>query len=212
MMTTSSPNKMALFIDGANLYATAKTLGFDIDYKKLLLEFLGRGTLLRAFYYTAVIEDQEFSSIRPLVDWLDYNGYTVVTKATKEYVDSSGRRKVKGNMDIELAVDAMELAAHLDEMILFSGDGDFRSLVEAVQRRGVLVTVVSSISSHPPMIADELRRQADVFIDLVTLQSKVGRDPSERPALREPRHHAAPQSRKSARTTMPQDDDEDFEG
>jgi uncharacterized LabA/DUF88 family protein len=122
----SSSNKIALFIDGANLYATAKTLGFDIDYKRLLREFESRGTLLRAFYYTAVIEDQEFSSIRPLIDWLDYNGYTVVTKATKEFIDASGRRKVKGNMDVELAVDAMELAERIDEMVLFSGDGDFR--------------------------------------------------------------------------------------
>src|SRR5216117_4511993 len=136
--------KIALFIDGANLYASAKTLGFDIDYKRLLREFQSRGYLLRAFYYTALAEDQKYSSIRPLIDWLDYNGYTVVTKATKEYVDTSGRRKVKGNMDIELAVDAMELAGHIDEMILFSGDGDFRSLVEAVQRRGVRVSVVST--------------------------------------------------------------------
>src|SRR5712675_840962 len=172
--------KLALFIDGANLYATGKSLGFDIDYKRLLREFESRGTLLRAFYYTAVIEDQEFSSIRPLIDWLDYNGYTVVTKATKEFIDASGRRKVKGNMDVELAVDAMELAGHIDQMVLFSGDGDFRSLVEAVQRRGVRVTVVSTISSQPPMIADELRRQADVFADLKDLQSRIGRDPAER--------------------------------
>jgi uncharacterized LabA/DUF88 family protein len=183
----SSSNNIALFIDGANLYATAKTLGFDIDYRRLLKEFQSRGTLLRAFYYTAIIEDQEYSSIRPLIDWLDYNGYTVVTKATKEFIDAFGRRKVKGNMDIELAVNALELAPHLDEMVLFSGDGDFRSLVEAVQRQGVHVTVVSTISSHPPMIADELRRQADVFTDLLELQSKIGRDPSERPAAREPR-------------------------
>ena len=178
------PNKIALFIDGANLYATAKTLGFDIDYKRLLKEFQSRGTLLRAFYYTAITEDQEYSSIRPLIDWLDYNGYTVVTKATKEFIDASGRRKVKGNMDIELAVDAMELAEHVDQIVLFSGDGDFRSLVEAVQRRGVRVTVVSTISSQPPMIADELRRQADVFTDLVELQSKLGRDPTGRRGLR----------------------------
>jgi uncharacterized LabA/DUF88 family protein len=157
----------------------------------LLKEFQSRGTLLRAFYYTAVFEDQEYSSVRPLVDWLDYNGYTVVTKATKEFVDASGRRKVKGNMDIELAVDAMELAGHVDQIVLFSGDGDFRPLVEAVQRRGVRVTVVSTISSQPPMIADELRRQADVFTDLIELQSKLGRDSSERPAPREPRQ--APQ-------------------
>src|ERR1700716_1890666 len=179
---SSSSNRIALFIDGANLYATAKTLGFDIDYKRLLKEFQSRGTLLRAFYYTAIIEDQEYSSIRPLIDWLDDNAYTVVTKATKEFIDAGGRRKVKGNMDIELAVDAMELAEHIDQMVLFSGDGDFRSLVEAVQRRGVRVTVISTIKSHPPMTPDELRRQADVFIDLVELRSKVGRDSWERAA------------------------------
>src|SRR6476659_3558976 len=173
--------KLALFIDGANLYATAKSLGFDIDYKRLLREFQSRGDLLRAFYYTAVIEDQEFSSIRPLVDWLDYNGYTVVTKPTKEFLDESGLRRVKGKMDIELAVDAMEISAHVDEMVLFSGDGDFRSLVEAIQRRGVRVTVVSTISAQPAMIADELRRQADVFLDLRELQPRIGRDPVERP-------------------------------
>jgi uncharacterized LabA/DUF88 family protein len=182
---TESTDKIALFIDGANLYATAKTLGFDIDYKRLLKEFQSRGTLVRAFYYTAIIEDQEYSSIRPLIDWLDYNGYTVVTKATKEFIDASGRRKVKGNMDIELAVDAMELAEHVDQIVLFSGDGDFRSLVEAVQRHDVRVTVISTISSQPPMIADELRRQADVFTDLMELQSKLGREPSDRPASRQ---------------------------
>ena len=177
--------KIALFIDGANLYATAKSLGFDIDYKKLLLEFQSRGNLIRAFYYTAVIEDQEYSSIRPLIDWLDYNGYAVVTKDAKSF-EVDGRRKVKGNMDIELAVDAMELAPNIDHMVLFSGDGDFRSLVEAVQRRGVRVTVVSTISTQPPMVADELRRQADVFLDIVELQPKIGRDPAER-TPREPR-------------------------
>jgi uncharacterized LabA/DUF88 family protein len=172
---------VALFIDGANLYATAKTLGFDIDYKRLLKEFQSRGTLVRAFYYTAIIEDQEFSSIRPLIDWLDYNGFTVVTKPAKEFDDSEGRRRFKRNMSIELAVDAMELAAHVDEIVLFSGDVDFRSLVEAVQRRGVRVTVISTVSSHPPMIADELRRQADVFTDLTELQSKLGRAPRRAP-------------------------------
>ena len=131
-----------------------------------------------------MIEDQEFSSIRPLIDWLDYNGFTVVTKATKEFFDANGRRKVKGSMDIEFAVDAMELACHVDHIVLFSGDGDFRSLVEALQRRGVRVTVVSTISTQPPMIADELRRQADVFTDLRELQSLIGRDPAERAAPR----------------------------
>ncbi len=174
--------KTALFIDGANLYATTKSLGFDIDYKRLLKEFQGRCNLLRAFYYTALIEDQEYSSIRPLLDWLDYNGYTVVTKPAKEYTDALGRRKVKGNMDLELAVDVMELADHIDHVVLFSGDGDFRPLVESVQRKGLRVTVVSTISTQPPMIADELRRQADVFIDLQDLATKIGRDPGDRSA------------------------------
>ena len=179
---SSKPNHIALFIDGADLHATARTLGFDIDYKRLLMEFEGRGSLLRAFYYTTISEDQEYSSLRPLTDWLSYNGYTVVTKAVKEFTDASGRRKVKGNMDVELAVDAMELAGQIDQMVLFSGDGSFRSLVEAVQRRGVRVTVISTISSQPPMIADELRRQADVFTDLAELLSDLSRDPSERSA------------------------------
>jgi uncharacterized LabA/DUF88 family protein len=183
--------KMALFIDGANLYATAKSLGFDIDYRRLLAEFQSRGYMLRAYYYTALAEDQEYSSIRPLIDWLDYNGYTVVTKPTKEFVDASGRRKIKGNMDIELAVHVMEMAEHIDHLVLFSGDGDFRSLVEAVQRKGRKVTVVSTLTTQPPMIADELRRQADFFLDLASLQSKVGRDPAERASRQVERAPAA---------------------
>ena len=190
----SSFEKIALFIDGSNLYATSKALGFDIDYRRLLSEFRSRGVVLRAFYYTTIIEDQEYSSIRPLIDWLDYNGYTVVTKFTKEFVDATtGRRKMKGSMDVDLAVTAMELAAHVDQIVLFSGDGDFRSLVEAVQRRGVRVTVISTLASQPPMIADELRRQADIFVDLAELKPRVGRDPAERPGSREMRQQP-PQS------------------
>ena len=173
--------RSAIFIDGANLYATTKALGFDIDYKRLLKEFQASENLIRAFYYTAMIEDQEYSSIRPLIDWLDYNGYRVVTKPAKEFTDSTGRRKVKGNMDIELAVDAMEIAARVDHIVLFSGDGHFRYLVEALQRRGVKVSVVSTVAVQPAMIADELRRQADEFIDLAQLGQRIGRDPSERP-------------------------------
>jgi uncharacterized LabA/DUF88 family protein len=178
-MSTRS-NKIALFIDGANLFAMAKTLGFDVDYRRLLKEFESRATLVRAFYYTTIIEDQEYSSIRPLIDWLDYNGYSVITKPTKEFIEVDGRRRVKGNMHIELAVDAMEMSEHIDEVVLFSGDGDFRPVVEAVQRRGVRVTVVSTISTQPAMIADELRRQADVFLDLRELQPRIARDPVER--------------------------------
>lgn len=167
--------KTGLFIDGANLYSAARSLGFDIDYRKLLTVFADECRLVRAFYYTALIEDQEYSPIRPLVDWLDYNGYTMVTKPTKEFTDASGRRKIKGNMDIELAIDVLEMAEHLDHVVLFSGDGDFRRLVEAVQRRGVRVTVVSTVKSQPPMIADELRRQADHFLELKDFQEKIAR-------------------------------------
>lgn len=175
------PNeKIALFIDGANLYATTKSLGFDIDYKQLLKLFSDKGQLVRALYYTALAEDQEYSSIRPLIDWLDYNGYTMVTKPTKEFTDSSGRRKIKGNMDIELTVDAMEMAEHLDHIVLFSGDGDFRSLVETLQYKGRRVSVVSTLATQPPMIADELRRQADIFIDIADLEGEIGRPAASR--------------------------------
>jgi uncharacterized LabA/DUF88 family protein len=184
-------HKLALFIDGANLHATAKALGFDIDYKRLLREFQNWGKLVRAYYYTAIIEDQE-SSIRPLIDWLDYNGYTVVTRTAKEFVDAGGRRKARANMDVELAVQAMELADRIDDLVLFSGAGDFRSLAEALQRRGIRVTVVSTMASQPPMVADELRRQADDFVDIVELQPFIGRDPGKRAALRGRHQLASP--------------------
>jgi uncharacterized LabA/DUF88 family protein len=183
--------RTALFIDGANLYQTARALGFDIDYRRLLELFANESRLIRAFYYTALVEDQEYSPIRPLVDWLDYNGYTMVTKPTKEFTDSSGRRKTKGNMDIELAIDMLEISSHLDHVVLFSGDGDFRRLIEAVQRKAVRTTIVSTIRTSPPMIADELRRAADTFIDLETLRQDIERihtsPPDERRRNRPPR-------------------------
>jgi uncharacterized LabA/DUF88 family protein len=171
--------KIALFIDGANLYATAKALGFDIDYRRMLKEFQGRGYLIRAFYYTTLVENDEYSSIRPLVDWLDYNGYTVVTKAAREFTDVVGRRRIKGNMDIELTIDALNISSKVDQIYIMSGDGDFRPLVEELQRRGVRVSIVSTVASQPPMVSDELRRQCDEFIDIASL--KVKRDPAERP-------------------------------
>ncbi|UUX50421.1 NYN domain-containing protein [Nisaea acidiphila] len=189
--------KTGLFIDGANLYSAARSLGFDIDYRKLLSVFADESHLIRAFYYTALIENEEYSPIRPLVDWLDYNGYTMVTKPTKEYTDASGRRKIKGNMDIELAIDVLEMAEHLDHVVLFSGDGDFRRLVEAVQRKGVRVTVVSTVKSQPPMIADELRRQADHFLELQDFQEKIARS-----------HQGRPQRPQQSRFD---DDEEEFE-
>ncbi|WP_169568927.1 NYN domain-containing protein [Sneathiella limimaris] len=196
-MTFYPEERIALFIDGSNLYASARALNVEIDYKKLLAEFTERGRLVRAFYYTALVEDQDYSPIRPLVDWLDYNGYTMVTKPAKEFTDPTGRRKVKGNMDIELAIDMLEISNSIDHAVLFSGDGDFRRLVEAVQRKGVRVTVVSSVKTNPPMIADELRRQADYFLDLKDLDMILNREGGHR--------------RNSESEYEYYDDDEDFE-
>ena len=167
--------RIAIFIDGANLYAASRTLGFDVDYKNLLGHFRERAYLVRAYYYTALLETDEYSPLRPLVDWLGYNGYSVVTKPAKEFTDATGRRRVKGSVDIEMAVDVLDLAPHLDHVVLFSGDGDLRRLVESVQRRGVRVTVISTIRSQPAMIADELRRQADAFLDLADLADHITR-------------------------------------
>lgn len=172
-------DRLALFIDGPNLYAAARSLGFDIDYKLLLGEFLRRGRLLRAYYYTSILDSEEYSPIRPLVDWLQYNGFTMRTKPAREYIDPQGRRKIRGSTDIQLAVDAMELAPLIDHAVLFTGDGDFRPLVEAIQRKGVRVSVCSTIRSQPPLIADELRRQADNFIELDDLREAIGRPPRE---------------------------------
>ena len=192
-------DRVAVFIDGANLYQAAKALGFDIDYKRLLQTLATDCRFVRAYYYTALLDEQEYSPIRPLVDWLDYNGYTMVTKPLKEFTQSTGRRKFKGNMDVEITVDVMEMSASLDHVVLISGDGDFRRLVEAVQRRGVRVTVVSTIRTQPPMVADELRRQADFFLDLSELQGKVARE------------YQARHDDLRGRSELPVDEDDDAE-
>jgi uncharacterized LabA/DUF88 family protein len=177
---TKSSERLGVFIDGPNLYAATRALGFDIDYQKLIDFFRVQGRLLRIFYYTAVQGEAEYSALRPLVDWLDYNGYTVVTKPAKEFVDALGRRRIKNSMQVELAIDMMEMAGRLDHAILLSGDGDFRALVEAVQRRGVRVTVISTYRSGPGFIADELRRQADLYLELVDLAPVIRQRPGPR--------------------------------
>ncbi len=171
--------RTALFIDGANLYAATRSLGFDIDYRRLLSFFSTKTNLVRAYYYSALLETEEYSPLKPLTDWLAYNGFTLVTKPAKEFTDALGRRRIKGNMDIELAIDMLELAPRLDHAVLFSGDSDFRRLVEAVQRRGVRVSVISSIKTNPPMIADELRRQADHYIELADIAPGFTRKATE---------------------------------
>ncbi len=161
--------RTALFIDGANFYSASRNLGFDVDYRNLLEFFRSKTHLIRAYYYSALLETEEYSPLKPLTDWLAYNGYTLVTKPAREFTDTAGRRRIKGNMDVEIAVDMLELAPRLDHAVLFSGDSDFRRLVEAVQRQGVRVSIVSTVRTMPPMIADELRRQADQFLELAEI-------------------------------------------
>jgi uncharacterized LabA/DUF88 family protein len=174
-MQSEPTERAAVFIDGAHLYAASRTLGFDVDYRNLLAYFQQRAYLTRAYYYTALLETEEYSPLRPLVDWLGYNGYSVVTKPAKEFTDAAGRRRLKGSVDIEMAVDVLDLTPYLDHVVIFSGDGDLRRLVEAVQRRGVRVTVISTIRTQPAMLADDLRRQADFFLDLANLAEHITR-------------------------------------
>jgi len=190
-MDFRTEERVCLFIDGANLYSASRNLGFDVDYRSLLTFFRGRGKLVRAYYYSAVLDTEEYSPLKPLTDWLAYNGYSLVTKPAREFTDQTGRRRIKGNMDIELAVDMLEMSSRIDHAILFSGDSDFRRLVEAVQRQGVRVSVISSIRTTPPMIGDELRRQADQFIELADIAPEFTRRQTE-PRLRQmPRAVAA---------------------
>lgn len=189
MRRSGGAERVGLFVDGANLYHTTRALGFEIDFASMLDYFRGGTYLVRAFYYTALIETEDYSPLRPLTDFLAYNGWQVVTKPAKQQTDPSGRPRLKGNMDVELAVDMLELAPQLDHVVLFSGDGDFRRLVEAVQRMGVRVTVVSSTRVQPPMIADELRRQADSFLELADLGPEIARRqraPAQAPAAAAP--------------------------
>ncbi|MGB2107103.1 MAG: NYN domain-containing protein [Candidatus Puniceispirillum sp.] len=173
-------DKTALFIDGSNFYAAARGLNLDIDFARMRSYFAKDTNLIRAYYYTAIPEDQEFSSLRPLVDWLDYNGYAVVSKFTREFIDEeTGKRRLKGNMDMELALDMLKLAPHIDHAVLFSGDGDFCRLLEDVQALGVRTTVVSTNKTNPPMVADQLRRMADIYVDMADIASNISKNSSK---------------------------------
>ncbi len=170
-------DSIALLIDGANLHSSERAYGFDIDYRNLLALFGSQRRLVRAFHYTALMDDREYSPLRPLVDWLDYNGYTMVTRPAKEFTDAMRHRKIKGNMDIEIAVDTMEMGSKVDRIVLFSGDGDFRRPIAAAQGEGVRVSAVSTLRTSPPIVADELRRQTDAFIELQDLAPQIARPP-----------------------------------
>lgn len=108
-MLFTHPRRSHCSSNGTNLYGAAKGLKFDIDYERLLELCARKRTLVRAFYYIAVAEDQEFSPLRTLVDWVDYNGFSVGTKPLKEFTDAQGRHRAKGNMDIELAINVMKV-------------------------------------------------------------------------------------------------------
>lgn len=183
-MDSREDDRLAVFIDGAHLYATSRNLGFDVDYRKLREFSMKKGRLVRMYYYAAMVENDDYSPLKPLTDWLAYNGYTLVTKPAKEFTDASGRRRVKANMEIEIAVDMLELAPLVDHVVLFGGDSDYRRLIEAVQRKGARVSVVSSIRTSPPMVGDELRRQADMFVELAEISGEFTRremEPVRRP-------------------------------
>ena len=167
--------RTALFIEGPSLYTASRSLGFDVDYRELLKVFSSKGHLIRAYYYSAILENDEYSPLKPLTDWLAYNGYTLVTKPAKEFTDATGRRRIKGDMGVEIACDMLELAPRLDKAFLFSGDADYRRLIEAMQSKGVRIAVVSSLRTAPAMVADRLRRQADEFVELANIAPSITR-------------------------------------
>jgi len=175
------PNeRAALFIDGVNLYSASRGLGFDLDYRNLLKYFKKQTNVVRAYYYSALLETEEYSPLKPLTDWLAYNGYALVTKTAKAFTDSAGSRRGKDSMDVELAVDMLELVSRVDHVVLFSGNSNFCRLVEAVQRKGVRVSVVSSLRTSPPMAGDDLRRQADNFVELAEIAPEFTRRSTEK--------------------------------
>ena len=175
-MTFYKDEKMAILIDGANFYGVTKTLDFEVDYKQMLHWAQEQSQLVRAYYLTTLLEDADFSPLRPLIDWLDYNGFTVVTKKAREFTDGYGNSKIKGTIDVDLTITALKIADSVDHIVLFTGDGTYTSLVAALQEKGVRVSVVSSLESSPPMISDELRRQADNFIEILDLIRQFERD------------------------------------
>lgn len=159
-------DRTALFIDGASLHHAARNLGFEVDFRSLRTLFEENTDFQRAYYYAAMPETDDYSPLKPLTDWLAYNGYYLITKPAREFTDGTGRRRVKGNMDVELTADLLLQAPRLDHAVIISGDSDLRRAVEAAQGLGTRVSVISSLRTSPPMIGDDLRRQTDTFIEL----------------------------------------------
>lgn len=168
MLNIRANERVAVFIDGSNLYSTMKRIDYTPDYTKLFELFSSQSNLIRMSYYTAILQEEN-TPLQTLVDFLQYNNYNVVTKDARRIPTQSGESFVKGNIDVDLAVDMMELRGYVDHVFLFSGDGDFEKLLVAMQRVGVKITVVSTLKVN--VCADNLRRQADYFIDLLDLKT-----------------------------------------
>ncbi len=165
--------RVCVLIDGPSFFATHRALGFDVDFRKLLGHFEENAELHRAIYFTAVSEGDDYTPVKPLVDWLSYNGFRLVSKPLREFTEASGRRRTKGALTVEIAVEMLENSAFAEHLLLFSGDGELAYAVEAVQRRGCRVTVVSSVKPEAMTVSDDLRRVADRFVDLADVKDII---------------------------------------
>lgn len=174
-----------MLIDGPSIYQICRSLDVEIDYQALRSIFADAGYLVQARYYTTILNDQLYSPLRPLIDWLSYNGFIVVTRTMKAGQDSEQCRRLDHGIVVALAVDAIEISSRLDHVILFTGNGDFLRLVQLLQRRTVRTTVVGTVNGPSSMSSDELRRQADTFVDLRALVPFVGRGPRPSAELQE---------------------------
>lgn len=207
------PNeRVILFVDGREFSACQRALGFNVDFKLLLSVYRARARLIRAMYYTTMVVQDE-DSLRPLVDWLEYNGFRLFTKSLHEKVDREGRPYVRGNTRAEMAVDAVDMADHADHFVFFANDASFSHAAAVLQRRGKRVSVVSTMMTDPPLVADGLRRQVDHFIDLASLESLISRDREPRSPVSdsavEPLEPARELAQEAARETVVATDDAD---
>lgn len=185
MLDTFRPTETTyLLIDGVALHHASRANGISVDFKRLLQWLRERTRLVRAIYFTALVEeDDEVISVKPLVDWLDYNGYMTVTKAARIYSNEDGTRRVKGSMNVEIAMMMAELAGIAEHIVLASGDADLIPAVKYVQQRGSRVSVISTLHSRPPCVSDDLRRQTDDYIDIVSIEKHVARMPPQTAAV-----------------------------
>ncbi|HOX26223.1 MAG TPA: NYN domain-containing protein [Candidatus Krumholzibacteria bacterium] len=168
MYTQSPLDKVAIFIDGENIHYSAKHLNMRLDYLKLCRRLAGKRRLLRAYFYTAISAQSEGKI--DFINFLKLNGFTVVTREVKSFSEPDAtNRSVRSALDMELAMDIVNLCPHVDTVILCSGDGDFRPLVEAVARRGKHVEVCALRE----MTSTDLIAAADVYVDLGSLKDEI---------------------------------------